>query len=161
MSLGLGCTLPKDFLRSSLLLLLREGEAHGYDLLQPVEAFGFDHSDPGGLYRTLRRLENEGLVASAWERSESGPPKRVYRITGDGEAELDRLAVDLAEGERRIDAFLDRYLRARRLPASSAKRRAVVGRFTAHRAATRARPPVPGSGRNGPTPRVARPDTGT
>jgi PadR family transcriptional regulator, regulatory protein PadR len=160
-TLGPSCALPKDFLRSALLLLLREGEAHGYDLLQPVEAFGFDQSDPGGLYRTLRRLEAEGLVESAWQRSESGPPKRVYRITDAGEAELDRLAADLAEGERRIDAFLDRYLRARRLPASSARRRAVVGRFTAHRAATRARPPISGNGRNAGKPRVGRPNPGT
>jgi DNA-binding PadR family transcriptional regulator len=100
-------------------------------------------------------------VESGWRRSDTGPPKRVYRITEAGEAELDRLAADLAEGERRIDAFLDRYLRARRLPASSAKRRAVVGRFTAHRAATRARPPIRGNGRNGPKPRVAPPNPGT
>lgn len=139
---GLSCGLPKDFLRSSLLLLLREGEAHGYDLLEPVAAFGFGHSDPGGLYRTLRHLEGEGLVSSGWKPSESGPPKRIYAITDAGIAELDRRAADLAEGERRIDAFLDRYLRVRRLPPNSRRRRAIVGRFTAHRAAARARPPI-------------------
>jgi len=139
---ALNCGLPKDFLRQCLLLLLREHEAHGYELLELIDAFGFDHSDPGALYRVLRRLESEGLVRSSWKPSEAGPPKRVYGLTEAGLGELDRRAAELAEGERRIDAFLDRYLRARRLPAGSPRRRAVVGRFTAHRAAARARPPL-------------------
>jgi poly-beta-hydroxybutyrate-responsive repressor len=134
--------LPKDFLRPCLLLLLREREAHGYELLELLDGFGFDHSDPGALYRALRRLEADGLVSSGWRRSESGPPKRVYALTDSGLEELDRCAVHLADGERRIDAFLDRYLRIRRLPASSPRRRAVIGRYSAHRAATRARPPI-------------------
>jgi PadR family transcriptional regulator PadR len=133
--------LPKDFLRPCVLLLLREREAHGYELLELIDAFGFDHSDPGALYRALRRLESDGLVRSNWRPSATGPPRRVYGLTDAGLEELDRRATDLAEGERRIDAFLDRYLRVRRLPPSNPRRRAVVGRYTAHRAATKARPP--------------------
>jgi poly-beta-hydroxybutyrate-responsive repressor len=125
--------LPKDFLRPCLLLLLREGEAHGYELAERLGTFGFDHSDPGALYRALRKLEREGLVASSWARSESGPPKRVYGLTEQGVEELDHRAADLAEGERRIDAFLDRYLKARRLPSSSRRGRALAGRLAAHR----------------------------
>ncbi len=64
---ALSSGLPKDFLRPCLLLLLREREAHGYELLESVAAFGFDHSDPGALYKTLRRLEHDGLVQSDWE----------------------------------------------------------------------------------------------
>jgi PadR family transcriptional regulator, regulatory protein PadR len=135
--------LPKDYLRSCLLLLLLEAEeAHGYELLETVCKFGFDTSDPGALYRALRRLEEEGLVSSDWKASAAGPRKRVYGLTRAGIDELDRRATNLAEAERRIDGFLDRYLRIRRLPASSPRRRAVVGRYTAHRAALRSRPPV-------------------
>jgi poly-beta-hydroxybutyrate-responsive repressor len=136
---ALSSGLPKDFLRPCLLLLLREGSAHGYELLESVCAFGFDHSDPGALYRTLRRLEEDGLVQSGWCDSDSGPRKRVYALTDEGVAELDHRASDLAEGERRIDAFLGRYLRARRLPNGSAKRRAVEGKLAAHRAAANGR----------------------
>ncbi len=132
--------LPKDFLRPCLLLLLREdGEAHGYELLESVCAFGFDRSDPGALYRSLRRLEKEGLVQSGWRDSATGPRKRVYSLTEGGIAELDRRASDLADGERRIDSFLSRYLRARRLPSGSPTRRAVTGRMAAHRAAAEGR----------------------
>ena len=131
--------LPKDFLRPCLLLLLREGDAHGYQLLEQLDTFGFDHSDPGSLYRALRRLETDGFVTSSWEPSGTGPPKRVYGLSEEGVAELDRRATDLAEGERRIDAFLDRYLRARRLPGTSPKRRGLTGRMAAHRASAQKR----------------------
>ena len=137
--------LPKDFLRPCLLLLLREGDAHGYELLESVCTFGFDHSDPGALYRSLRRLERDGLVRSGWRESESGPRKRVYSLTAEGITELDHRASDLAEGERRIDAFLGRYLRARRLPNGNPKRRAVAGRMAAHAAAVDGRPAQLGS----------------
>ena len=128
-------SLPKDFLRPCLLLLLREGDAHGYELAERLCAFGFDHSDPGALYRTLRKLESDGLVVSGWERSDSGPKKRVYALTEAGIEDLDKRATDLAEGERRIDSFLDRYLKARRLPAGHRQRRALNGRRAAHREA--------------------------
>lgn len=143
---ALSSGLPKDFVRPCLLLLLREGDAHGYELAERLCIFGFDHSDPGALYRALRKLEDQGLVESDWERSAAGPNKRVYRLTELGTEELDRRATDLAEGERRIDAFLDRYLKARRLPPNHRRRRAISGRVAAHREASRRRnqfPPPP------------------
>jgi PadR family transcriptional regulator PadR len=133
---ALSSGLPKDFLRPCLLLLLREGEAHGYELADRLGTFGFDHSDPGALYRALRRLDEDGFVFSTWAHSDSGPRKRVYALTERGVDELDHRATDLAEGERRIDAFLDRYLKARRLPRSSRRGRALVGRLAAHREAS-------------------------
>ena len=139
---GLTSGLPKDYLRSCLLLLLREGEAHGYELIESVAVFGFDTSDPGALYRGLRRLESDGLVRSDWQPSGAGPPRRIYELTDAGVAELDQRAGQLAEAARRVDGFLDRYLKARRLPKSSPKRRAMVGRITAHRAAADGREPL-------------------
>lgn len=101
--------LPKDFLRASLLLLLREDPAHGYDLIERVGAFGFDPPDPGGLYRALRRLEQDGLVRSAWEPSGAGPQRRIYEITRAGMEELHCRARALAGGAEIVEAMLARY----------------------------------------------------
>jgi len=81
---------PRSFLRPCLLLLLREQPAHGYDLLERLGPFGwtFSASDPGRLYRTLRRLEEEGLIHWYWEGSSDGPNRRVYDITRAGMEEL-------------------------------------------------------------------------
>jgi DNA-binding PadR family transcriptional regulator len=58
-------------------LLLSEGQSHGYDLLVRLADFGVK-VDPGGLYRTLRAFEREGLVRSRWETSDAGPARRTY-----------------------------------------------------------------------------------
>jgi poly-beta-hydroxybutyrate-responsive repressor len=101
--------LPKNFVRPCLLLMLREHPAHGYDLLERLRAFGFDGSDPGGLYRTLRLLEDAGLVRSAWEPSSTGPARRVYELTRAGMEELHASAKALAAGSEILKTFLTRY----------------------------------------------------
>lgn len=101
--------LPKDFLRTCLLLLLREDPAHGYELIERATVFGFERGDPGGVYRTLRRLEDEGFVSSAWEDSKVGPQRRIYRITRAGSEELHRRAEGLAAAAGIVDALLARY----------------------------------------------------
>ncbi len=101
--------LPKNFLRPCLLLLLREAPAHGYELLDRLRAFGFEGSDPGGLYRALRKLEGEELVASAWQRSGAGPDRRIYELTRPGRKELHRRAKSLAETRQTLASFLGRY----------------------------------------------------
>lgn len=101
--------LPRNFLRPCILLLLREHPAHGYDLLERVQAFGFDGSDPGALYRALRALERDSLVRSAWEKSSSGPDRRMYEITRKGAEELHHRAKALARAREKLDTFLSRY----------------------------------------------------
>jgi len=101
--------VPRNFLRPCVLLLLREQPAHGYDLLERLRAFGFATSDPGRLYRTLRGLEAEGLVGSAWEPSESGPNRRIYELTRLGMEDLHEHAQALALTAGSVERFLARY----------------------------------------------------
>jgi poly-beta-hydroxybutyrate-responsive repressor len=101
--------LPRNFLRACVLLLLREQPAHGYDLLERLTAFRYDRSDPGAVYRTLRSLEEEGLVLSAWEPSGTGPDRRIYELTRLGMESLHDQAKALAAADRVIGVFLSRY----------------------------------------------------
>ena len=101
--------LPKGFIRPCLLLLLREDPAHGYDLLERLGSFGFDRSDPGGLYRALRSLEKESMVRSIWESSSAGPDRRIYELTRTGMEELHRQAQALAGTDDLLRIFLSRY----------------------------------------------------
>jgi len=101
--------LPRNFLRPCLLLLLREQPAHGYDLLERLAAFGFERSDPGGLYRGLRQLEQEGLVRSVWQPSSIGPDRRTYELTRSGMEELHASVKGLIATSEILDAFVSRY----------------------------------------------------
>lgn len=101
--------LPRNFPRSCLLLLIAEQPSHGYDLLERLSHLGLDASDPGGLYRALRAMEREELVASHWETSATGPARRVYRLTGAGRRALDESAASLADTQTVVAAYLVRH----------------------------------------------------
>jgi len=95
-------------LRPCALLLLKESPAHGYDLLERLAAFGFPR-DPGGLYRSLRSLESDGLVRSTWLTSANGHERRTYELTLEGERWLQAWASTLEGSRRMLDRFLGRY----------------------------------------------------
>ncbi len=101
--------LPKNFLRPCLLLLLREHPAHGYDLLERLRPLGFSRDDPGRLYRALRALETDELVRSVWEKSTSGPDRRMYELTRTGMEVLHDSAQALVATDQILDVFLSRY----------------------------------------------------
>jgi poly-beta-hydroxybutyrate-responsive repressor len=111
--------LPRNFLRSCILLLLRESPAHGYDLLQRLLPLGFARDDPGRVYRALHDLEKDGLVGSAWERSEVGPDRRIYELTRKGQEELHAHVRTLDRARDVLEGFLGRYEEVAGAPAES------------------------------------------
>ena len=109
--------LPLKPVDLELLLALADEERHGYGLVQAIASHtdGLVELDPGNLYRVIKRMLADGLVAEAGQRSspdEGGERRRYYRLTPLGarvlSAELDRLrALVNAPGTRAL---------ARRLP---------------------------------------------
>ena len=98
------------FVEPALLLLLREGETHGYELAEDLAALAPDDDvDLGNLYRLLRSLEAEGLVASRWRDDRPGRAKRTYALTDEGRALLDSWAEAMTRARDTIAGFLTRY----------------------------------------------------
>ena len=100
---------PKNFARPCLLLLLAEAPAHGYELMERLRPFGFEVTDPGSVYKSLRLMEQEGLVTSEWELSSRGPARRVYSLTSDGRDLLAAWALTLQQNREILGQFLERY----------------------------------------------------
>lgn len=109
---------PRNFLQGCVLLLLRERPAHGYELLERLKAFGIADGDSGNLYRKLRSLEEQGMVRSEWETSETGPRRRMYYLTATGDARLRGWAGALAETRRLLDYYLSRHALVADAPVS-------------------------------------------
>ena len=85
----------------SILTVLAASDVpvHGYKIIQEMTAgpmYGGNAPDPTGIYRILKQMENNGLVVSEWDTSESGPAKRCYSLTDDGRACLRRWIDSLA-----------------------------------------------------------------
>jgi PadR family transcriptional regulator PadR len=90
--------------------VLHRVDSHGYDLLERVQEFGMgeDMVDSSVVYRYLREMEDRGFVRSAWETQDSGPPRRVYQLTPEG----DQYLAWWIAGLRKTRTILDRFLQA-------------------------------------------------
>ena len=101
-----------SFLQPCLLVMLHRGEAHGYNLLNGLDEFGFNpgQKDPSLIYRALRDMEELNLVTSEWDQDKSlGPQRRVYTITTKGEEFLVGWVSDLRRTRQEIDALIRAY----------------------------------------------------
>ena len=100
----------RRFLEPCLLLLLRRGASHGYELIGALEPFGLGDVAPGPVYRTLREMEAAGLVQSEWDtRSSGGPARRMYRLTEAGQRYLAEWVEHLRETNQMLQHFLTAY----------------------------------------------------
>jgi PadR family transcriptional regulator, regulatory protein PadR len=99
------------FLEVCLLLLLYDEIGYGYGLIEQLVTFGFSPEDlnVSTLYRTLRKMEGEGLVTSLWEESDQGPKRRVYEITSEGKQNLDQWIKVLKMRKSRIENLIVHY----------------------------------------------------
>jgi PadR family transcriptional regulator PadR len=97
------------YLQPSLLLALYLKPSYGYDLLGKINDFGFiDGSvDPGTIYHHLRRMEDEGFVSSKWDITGTGPARRFYKITPEGETLLKNWVVFMERNYNSLGNFLD------------------------------------------------------
>ena len=101
---------PRDWVTPVALVILREESSYGYELMERLEQqFGFEQILPGTLYRTLRRMEQQGLCKSEWETSEGGPARRMYYITESGESYLAAWAEGCERYQNVMDSFFQAY----------------------------------------------------
>src|SRR3954464_3420254 len=91
--------LPLKPVELLVLTMLSAGERHGYGIRQDIieHTHGAIELEAGNLYRTIRRLETDGLLDEAPHKVSSGDDerRRYYRLTPFGRqvlaAELERL----------------------------------------------------------------------
>lgn len=107
----------RNWLVPVLLLMLREWNSYGYELMEKMAAFGLAAMNPGTIYRTLRQMEKDGVISSAWDTSAAGPARRIYSITAAGEAYLKYWAESLDQYQRMMNTFFRLYTSSSR-PAS-------------------------------------------
>ena len=96
------------FIQPALLVILTRGENHGFQMIMDLEHSGMvsgDSLDPAGLYRTLKRMETNGLVNSRWD-TDAPKPRRMYAITEAGIHCLNTWNTTLQEYRSNIDAIL-------------------------------------------------------
>ena len=91
-----------------LLLLKKKGHSYGYDLANDLAEYALTDAEieRGALYRTLRQLEANGNVVSEWDVEESGPARRIYKLTAKGERHLEEWATVLQHVSKSMARFV-------------------------------------------------------
>jgi DNA-binding PadR family transcriptional regulator len=100
----------------ALLMLKKRGDSYGYDLGAHLGEYALTDAqiERAALYRTLRRLEENGYVASQWDVQNGGPARRTYSLTPAGDRHLQEWRQVLANLGRALSRFAQQAGRMRR-----------------------------------------------
>jgi transcriptional regulator len=95
--------LPQGTLDLLILKAIAVGPLHGYAIAQRLEQVsrGVVQVPEGSLYPALHRLENRGVLAADWKKTDTGREARFYRLTGKGRKQLD---AEIASWQRLSEA---------------------------------------------------------
>ena len=75
-----------------ILHLLKKNPDHGYGLMQRIDEIcgGLIAVNTNKIYPLLRRLEERGFLSATWDHP-TKRSRRIYHITAEGRARLDRI----------------------------------------------------------------------
>ncbi len=76
----------KGVLELCVLALLDRSDSYGYDIASRL-AGAIDMGE-GTIYPLMRRMQKDGLVSTYLVESNAGPPRKYYRLTGNGRDSL-------------------------------------------------------------------------
>jgi PadR family transcriptional regulator PadR len=88
--------LPQGTLDLLILKAIAVGPLHGYAIAQRLEQVsrGVVHVPEGSLYPALHRLENRGVLAADWKKTDTGREAKFYRLTRKGRRQFDAEAAN-------------------------------------------------------------------
>lgn len=98
--------LRKGSLELAVLASLWDGRLYGLEILRRLATDSDLIVGEGTVYPLLSRLKAVGLVASEWVESDSGHPRKYYRLTPPGR----RRALEMSRIWTRLSASMDDLL---------------------------------------------------
>ncbi|HMP99389.1 MAG TPA: PadR family transcriptional regulator [Cyclobacteriaceae bacterium] len=76
--------MRKGILEFCILHIISRGETYASDMLDELTSAKMIVVE-GTLYPLLTRLKNSGLLEYKWVESKSGPPRKYYKLTAEGQ----------------------------------------------------------------------------
>jgi PadR family transcriptional regulator, regulatory protein PadR len=98
--------LRRGVVEHCVLAVIRQKESYAYEIVRALSNAGRLVTSEGTIYPLLSRLRRDGLVETTWRESESGPPRRYYRLTSEGQQALDAFVRDWTRFREAVDAVL-------------------------------------------------------
>ncbi|MCC3375315.1 PadR family transcriptional regulator [Cohnella sp. REN36] len=82
----------RGLLEYCILQLIGREPRYGYELVTVLSRWEPLAVTEGTLYPLLRRLLKDQIIESYWQESESGPPRKYYRLTETGRSLTDKMS---------------------------------------------------------------------
>jgi PadR family transcriptional regulator, regulatory protein PadR len=82
--------IRKGLLEFLILRIVSADKVYVADMLQRLNGTEFATQE-GTLYPLLSKMRRDGLVDYEWQESDAGPPRKYYRLTAKGKAQLGEL----------------------------------------------------------------------
>lgn len=82
--------MRKGILELCILSIIQRGDLYASDIISELKSAEMIVVE-GTLYPLLTRLKNANLLSYRWEESTSGPPRKYYSLTEEGEKFLEEL----------------------------------------------------------------------
>ena len=84
--------IPQGTLDLMILTILTREPMHGYGISQRLNVLSQDHFrvNPGSLFPSLYRLEQDGKLKAEWRATENKRRAKYYRLTAAGKRQLER-----------------------------------------------------------------------
>jgi PadR family transcriptional regulator PadR len=82
--------MRKGLLEYCILSIISRDEAYASDILDTLKQANLLVVE-GTLYPLLTRMKNEELLTYRWQESTSGPPRKYYALTKEGQELLSQL----------------------------------------------------------------------
>jgi PadR family transcriptional regulator PadR len=83
--------VKKGTLSFIVLLVLKEKELYGYELIEKIKGLTAIEISEGTLYPLMNRLKTDALLESKWVEQETGIPRKYYFLTQSGEKTLEEM----------------------------------------------------------------------
>ena len=85
--------MRKGLLEYCILSIISRDESYASDILETLKDAQLLVVE-GTLYPLLTRMKNEGLLSYRWQESTSGPPRKYYALTPEGQQLLEQLDIE-------------------------------------------------------------------
>lgn len=90
--------LKRGTLEFCILLMIRQGECYGYEMISRLEKNPILAAKESTIYPLLLLLKEEELLTSVWRESAEGlPPRKYYALTKKGWHYLDGMSQEWEE----------------------------------------------------------------
>jgi PadR family transcriptional regulator PadR len=100
--------MRKGLLELCVMSIISQKEAYPSDILEELKEAQLIVVE-GTLYPLLTRLKNAGLLSYQWQESQSGPPRKYYQLTSDGETFVQQLTSAWEDLKHSVEQSIPNY----------------------------------------------------